>query len=263
MRDASSPRPPEGPGSCRCGTASLGTTRRARGARDSRRQAGGHRAACRSNRSRPCRTRRRAPPHAPRGASPPPAAGSARAPGRRRAAGRPPRRVAARPTARDHQPFFVYLRIRAGWQGRRTRAPLRVAVGGAGRGRGCRDHEAGGRFGPAPHPCPPRPIPSGLPCIIAAMAQDLRGYLDAVKRKRPDELRIVSQQVDPAYEITALVVKLEREARRRPVLIFENVKGTRFPVMTNLHASRGRLALALGTLPDGLLRSYLRAMDRP
>jgi len=95
------------------------------------------------------------------------------------------------------------------------------------------------------------------------MAQDLRGYLDLVKRKRPDELVIVSREVDPAYEITALVVKLEREARRRPVLIFENVRGTRFPVLTNLHASRGRLALAVNAEPGALLRRYLGAMERP
>src|ERR671936_463107 len=68
------------------------------------------------------------------------------------------------------------------------------------------------------------------------MGQDLRGYLDAGKRRKPDELHVVSQPIDPAYEITALVVKLEKERRRRPILLFENVKGTRFPVLTNVHA---------------------------
>jgi UbiD family decarboxylase len=95
------------------------------------------------------------------------------------------------------------------------------------------------------------------------MAQDLRSYLELVKRKRPDELVIVSKPIDPAYEITAFVEKLEREARRRPVLVFENVKGTRFPVLTNLHASRARLALAIDAAPDAMLRTYLRAMERP
>src|SRR5439155_1205952 len=69
--------------------------------------------------------------------------------------------------------------------------------------------------------------------------------------------------VDPAYEITALVVKLEREAKRRPVLLFEKVKGTRFPVLTNLHASRGRLAAAMSAAPEETLRTYLRAMETP
>jgi 2,5-furandicarboxylate decarboxylase 1 len=95
------------------------------------------------------------------------------------------------------------------------------------------------------------------------MAQDLRSYLDLIKRAKPDDFVIVSKEVDPAYEITAIVVKLEKEMRRRPVLLFEKVKGTSFPVLTNLHASRSRLALALDAAPADLLRTYLRAMERP
>jgi 2,5-furandicarboxylate decarboxylase 1 len=95
------------------------------------------------------------------------------------------------------------------------------------------------------------------------MAQDLRSYLDLVKRKKPEDFVIVSREVDPAYEITALVVKLEREGRRRPILLFERVKGSRFPVLTNLHASRSRLALAIGSGPDQMLKTYLAAMDQP
>jgi hypothetical protein len=48
------------------------------------------------------------------------------------------------------------------------------------------------------------------------MAQDLRSYLDLLKRKRPDDWMVVSQEIDPVHEITALVVKLERELKRRP-----------------------------------------------
>src|SRR5947207_13561981 len=95
------------------------------------------------------------------------------------------------------------------------------------------------------------------------MGQDLKAYLDAVKRRKPDELHVVSRPIDPAYEITALVVKLEKERRRRPILLFENVKGTKFPVLTNVHASRSRLALALNCAPDAMLTTYLKAMDRP
>ena len=95
------------------------------------------------------------------------------------------------------------------------------------------------------------------------MAQDLRSYLDAVKRAKPDAVQVVKKEIDPAYEITALVVKLERELKQRPVLIFENVKGTKFPVITNLHASRGRLAAAIGAPPDGMQKRYLQAMEKP
>jgi UbiD family decarboxylase len=95
------------------------------------------------------------------------------------------------------------------------------------------------------------------------MAQDLRSYLDQIKRDTPDEFVVVSKEVDPAYELTALVVKLERETRRRPILVFERVRGSRFPVITNLHASRSRLAAAMRTPPREMLRTYLGAMERP
>ena len=95
------------------------------------------------------------------------------------------------------------------------------------------------------------------------MPQDLRSYLDLIKRGKPEEFAVVSREMDPAYEITALVVKLEKEARRRPVLLFEKVKGTPFPVLTNLHASRSRLALAMRVAPQDMLTAYLRAMERP
>ncbi|MBI2359266.1 MAG: UbiD family decarboxylase, partial [Deltaproteobacteria bacterium] len=77
------------------------------------------------------------------------------------------------------------------------------------------------------------------------MAQDLRSYLELVKSKKPDDFQIITREVNPAYEITALVAKLESEAKRRPILLFEKVKGTEFPVLTNLHASRSRLALGM------------------
>jgi UbiD family decarboxylase len=95
------------------------------------------------------------------------------------------------------------------------------------------------------------------------MAQDLRSFLDGVKRRRPTDFQVVTRPVDPAYELTALVVKLEKERQQRPVLLFERVNGTAFPVLTNLHASRSRLAQAIGCPPEAMLQTYLRAMERP
>jgi UbiD family decarboxylase len=95
------------------------------------------------------------------------------------------------------------------------------------------------------------------------MSQDLRSYLDLIKRNHPEDFLIVSREVDPAYEITAIVAKLEREAKRRPVLLFEKVKGTKFPVLTNLHASRARLAMAMSVKPEEMQKAYLRAMEKP
>jgi UbiD family decarboxylase len=94
------------------------------------------------------------------------------------------------------------------------------------------------------------------------MAQDLRSYLDLVKRRKADDFVIVSREVNPNYEITAVAAKLD-QSRKRPVVVFEKVKGTSFPVLTNLHASRSRLALAINAAPDEMLKTYLRAMEKP
>ena len=95
------------------------------------------------------------------------------------------------------------------------------------------------------------------------MGQDLRSYLELVRHKRADDIVAISREVNPAYEITAIAAKVDRESKRRPILVFEKVRGTTFPVLTNLHASRSRLAAAIGAPPDEMLRTYLRAMERP
>ena len=93
------------------------------------------------------------------------------------------------------------------------------------------------------------------------MSQDLRSYLELVESK--DELVRISHPVDPVHEVSALVAKLARERRRRPVLLLENVKGSAFPVVTNLHAGRRRMALAMNAEPRELQRAFLKAMEHP
>jgi UbiD family decarboxylase len=95
------------------------------------------------------------------------------------------------------------------------------------------------------------------------MSQDLRSYLELIKQDHPDDFVTISPEVDPAYEITAITVKLEQEAKRRPILLFEKVKGTKFPVLTNLHGGRARLAAAIHAHSEGMQQAYLRAMEKP
>jgi 2,5-furandicarboxylate decarboxylase 1 len=95
------------------------------------------------------------------------------------------------------------------------------------------------------------------------MAQDLRSYLDLIRRNNPEDMLVISREMDPAYEITAIAAKFDQEAKRRPILLFEKVRGSKFPVLTNLHASRARLALAMGVEPQEMQRAYLRAMEKP
>ena len=95
------------------------------------------------------------------------------------------------------------------------------------------------------------------------MAQDLRTFLDATKRQSPEDFLVITREVDPAFEITAIAVKLEQEAKRRPILLFEKVKGSNFPVLTNVHAGRSRLAAAIHAKPEEMQRAYLHAMEKP
>ncbi|MDZ7269366.1 MAG: UbiD family decarboxylase [candidate division KSB1 bacterium] len=64
------------------------------------------------------------------------------------------------------------------------------------------------------------------------------------------ELHRVKVEVDPELEITEIAVRALRE--ERPALLFENVKGARFPLAINLLASARRIELALGKPPDQL-----------
>ena len=95
------------------------------------------------------------------------------------------------------------------------------------------------------------------------MAQDLRSFLENIKRQSAEDFLVISREVDPAFEITAITVKLEQEAKKRPILLFEKVQGTKFPVLTNLHAGRSRLAAAIHAKPEEMQRAFLRAMESP
>jgi 2,5-furandicarboxylate decarboxylase 1 len=95
------------------------------------------------------------------------------------------------------------------------------------------------------------------------MAQDFLSFIDRLKAERPDEFVSVPDEIDPAHTITATVVKTEQEAKKRPVFVFENVKGTDFKVMTNLHASRPRLGMAMGVGPREMQKKFLAAMENP
>ena len=90
---------------------------------------------------------------------------------------------------------------------------------------------------------------------------DLRSFIEKARQEFPEDVLTISKEVDPRFEITAVVVKLEQE-RRFPIVIFENVKGAKFPVVTNVHASRRRLAAAIGSEPRRAVASYLKRIER-
>lgn len=64
------------------------------------------------------------------------------------------------------------------------------------------------------------------------------------------ELHRIKAEVDPELEVSEIAVRALRE--KRPALLFENVKGAKFPLVMNLLASERRIELALGKPPDQL-----------
>ena len=64
------------------------------------------------------------------------------------------------------------------------------------------------------------------------------------------ELHRIKAEVDPELEVSEIAVRALRE--KRPALLFENVKGAKFPLAMNLFASERRIELALGKHPDQL-----------
>ena len=88
------------------------------------------------------------------------------------------------------------------------------------------------------------------------MAKDLRSFLSELEAEEPDQLVRVNREVDPHFEITGVLAKLEKE-RKFPVVIFENVKGSTLPVVTNVHADARRLFRAIG-LKNGTLSEFIR-----
>ena len=84
---------------------------------------------------------------------------------------------------------------------------------------------------------------------------DLRDYLEELKKKAPEEVRVVNRDVDCKFELPAVLAKLESE-HRYPAVIFNSVNGGNIPVVSNLFASRYRLALALGCEEKDLNEVY-------
>jgi 2,5-furandicarboxylate decarboxylase 1 len=85
------------------------------------------------------------------------------------------------------------------------------------------------------------------------VTQDFHGFLEDYRQRYPEDVVHVAEEVSPDQEVTALVWALAREGRQ-PVVVCDRVAGT--TVVTNIFASRGRIARLLQTTPDKLHQAY-------
>lgn len=93
--------------------------------------------------------------------------------------------------------------------------------------------------------------------MATKIIKDLRDYLSILRNE--SELLEIDVEVDPYLEIA--------EIHRRvismggPALLFKNVKGSSFPVVTNLFGSKRRLELAFGPRPLAYVADLVKATE--
>lgn len=85
----------------------------------------------------------------------------------------------------------------------------------------------------------------------------LRPFLEMLRKE--NDLAIIQAPVDPALEIAEIHRRVIDEGG--PALLFTNVKGSPFPVVTNLFGTRRRVDLAFGPRPEQLANRLVGAMD--
>lgn len=89
------------------------------------------------------------------------------------------------------------------------------------------------------------------------MSKDLRTYLEYLENNHPQEIVRVKREVDPSWEISAVIRRLQAE-ERYPAVLFEKVQGREMPVISNLFASRVRLAATFETSIDQARPEYVK-----
>src|SRR5919198_6240266 len=83
------------------------------------------------------------------------------------------------------------------------------------------------------------------------MHRNLRSFLELLRRER--ELVEVGAEVDPYLELAEVHRRVI--SRGGPALLFRKVKGSRYPVVTNLFGTEKRIELAFGPKPEALVRT--------
>lgn len=93
------------------------------------------------------------------------------------------------------------------------------------------------------------------------MGQGLRDFIEKMKADRPDEVIQIRKEVDPKYEITAIMLEGERNDHY-PLFIFERIKGFTIPVATGVLSHRKRFADALGVPLEDATKTYIQRLAR-
>lgn len=92
--------------------------------------------------------------------------------------------------------------------------------------------------------------------------RDLRGFLRTFEAAHPSDVLRIKEAVDLEYDATAIALELEKQGRS-PILWFENVRDSKFPVVMNLYGRRNRFAFALGVNEKDLTEAWAKSDASP
>ena len=90
------------------------------------------------------------------------------------------------------------------------------------------------------------------------MGEEFRVFLKEMEKTEEGGFLRIKKEVDSRFEAAAIVKKLE-QARKVPLIIFENIKGKSIPVAVNCNGTRGRVARSLDIPKEDLEKRILHA----
>ncbi|MBA3805526.1 MAG: UbiD family decarboxylase [Acidobacteria bacterium] len=89
------------------------------------------------------------------------------------------------------------------------------------------------------------------------MHPNLRSFLDLLERE--NDIVTIHAEVDPYLELAEVHRRVI--AAGGPALLFKRVKGSRYPVVTNLFGTARRIERAFGPKPEALVREVVRVAE--
>jgi UbiD family decarboxylase len=89
------------------------------------------------------------------------------------------------------------------------------------------------------------------------MHENLRSFIEALKQE--NDLTEIETEVDPHLEIAEIHRRVIDEQGK--ALFFKNVKGAKYPVVTNLFGTAKRIDLAFGKKPQELVKKAVEAVE--
>lgn len=90
------------------------------------------------------------------------------------------------------------------------------------------------------------------------MHKNLRGFLAQLEKEK--ELVVIDAEVDPYLELAEIHRRVIKD--QGPALLFTRVKGSTFPVVSNLFGTVKRVEMAVGSKPEEMIRWAVEALER-